>query len=133
MPTKSPRKSSKSKSPKKAKSPRKSSSGKAKRSRSKSSRKSRQSSGPKKSTYVEMIQTALMTLNEKGGSTRQEMWKFINAKFPEANYKIFLVRLKKYARAGGFLVKHKSKQRFRLDGGFKDGLSRRVKKGMSVA
>ena len=64
----------------------------------------RKSSGPKKHTYVEMIQTALMTLNERGGSSRQEIWKFINAKFPESHYKMFLVRLKKYSREGGFLL-----------------------------
>merc|ERR1711881_557497 len=88
MSSKSPRKSTKS--------PRKSSAskGKKRRSRSKSSRKS---SGIKKHTYVEMIQIGLLTLNEKGGSTRQELWKCVHAKFPEADYKIFLVRLKKYS------------------------------------
>ena len=34
---------------------------------------------PKKHTYVEMIQMALRTLNETGGSTRQEIWKYIEA------------------------------------------------------
>lgn len=59
-----------SKSPKRSRSK---SSGK-----SKSNRKSSKGKGVKKHTYVEMIQSALMTLNEKGGSTRQEIWKFIN-------------------------------------------------------
>lgn len=104
----SPRKSglaadrSKSKSPGKNKMRQSSkSAGKSSAGRSKSARKS---SGPKKHTYVEMIQTALMTLNERGGSSRQEIWKFINAKFPESHYKMFLVRLKKYSREGGFLL-----------------------------
>ena len=89
------------KSPKKSKSPKRSSSaGKKRSSKSKSSRKS---SGPKKHSYVQMIQSALMSLNERGGTSRQEMWKFIQAKFPEADYKMFLVRLKKYAGSGGFV------------------------------
>ena len=104
MSTVSPRKSGRSKS----KSP-----GKKRASRSKSAKKGgkrgkssgkRKSTGPAKASYAEMLQTALMTLNERGGSTRQEIWKFINAKFAHADYKIFLVRLKKYARDGGFIL-----------------------------
>ena len=80
---------------KSSKSAGKSGAGKAKR--ASSSGKSKGSSGVVKHTYVEMLQTALMTLNERGGSSRQAIWKFIEAKFPEANRKIFLVRLKKYS------------------------------------
>ena len=109
----------------KSKSPRKSSSGKR---RSKSSRKS--SGNP---TYSAMIHTAVSTLNEKGGSTRQELWKFMEAKFPNANRKLFLVRLKKYSSAGGFLSMNSKKSRFRISKEFKDGLERRLKKGMTVA
>ena len=92
---------SKSKSAGKSKSPGKRGKSAGKAGRSKSQRKS---SGPKKHTYREMIMTALMTLNERGGSSRQEIWKFMNAKYPEADYKMTLVRIKKYSREGGFLV-----------------------------
>jgi hypothetical protein len=42
---------------------------------------------PVKHTYLEMIQVSLLTLNERGGSSRQEIWKCIEAKFPEAQHK----------------------------------------------
>jgi hypothetical protein len=58
-----------------------------------------------KHSYAEMIQTALLTLNERGGSSRQAIWKYVEAKFPESNYKQFLVRLKKIAEGSSFLVK----------------------------
>jgi len=39
---------------------------------------------PSQVTYQEMIQVALLTLNDgKKGSTRQSMWKCIRAKYPE--------------------------------------------------
>jgi len=51
-------------------------------------------------TYQEMIQDALLTLNEgKKGSSRQSLWKCIKTKYPEhdsdRDYKLFIVRLKK--------------------------------------
>ena len=101
--------------------------------RASSSGKSKGPSGVVKHTYVEMLQTALMTLNERGGSSRQAIWKFIEAKFPEANRKIFLVRLKKYSGEDGFIVKGKSSARFSLNRGFRLGLEKRVAKGMTVA
>jgi len=33
--------------------------------------------GGSKHSYSEMIQTALLTLNERGGSSRQALWKCI--------------------------------------------------------
>jgi len=40
---------------------------------------------PLRHTYFEMIQVALLTLNERKGSTRQEIWKCVASRFPEAN------------------------------------------------
>ena len=74
-----------------------------------------------------------MTLNERGGTSRQAIWKFIEAKYPEANRKIFLVRLKKYSGTDGFIIQGKVKGRFSLNKGYREGLLRRVAKGMSVA
>ena len=116
---------------KSGKSPGKTGAGKAKR--ASTSGKSKGSSGVVRHTYVEMLQTALMTLNERGGSSRQAIWKFIEAKFPEANRKIFLVRLKKYSGENGFIVKGKTSARFSLNRGFRLGLEKRVAKGMTVA
>jgi len=53
--------------------------------------------GGSKHSYAEMIQTALLTLNERGGSSRQGLWKCVHAKYPESDYKQFLVRLRKLA------------------------------------
>ena len=62
---------------------------------------------------------ALMNLNERGGSSRQAVWKFVEAKFPEANRKLFLVRLKKYSSEGGFIQKSKRGSKFFLDAAYK--------------
>jgi len=85
-----------------------------------------------KHTYVEMLRMALMTLNEKGGSSRQALWKYVESKYPEANRKIFLVRLKKYSSEDGFIQKSKRGAKFLLDTKYKDGLKKRVAKGMSI-
>ena len=54
----------------------------------------------------------LMTLNDRGGSSRQAIWKAAHAKFPEADYKIFIVRLKKYSSKDGFVERSKNGARF---------------------
>ena len=87
----------------------------------------------KKHTYLEMIQVALLTLNETGGSSRQELWKCVGSKFPEADYKQFLVRLKKLsADSKSFIVHGKNVQRFALDKKYKDKLKRRLEKGLPI-
>lgn len=47
------------------------------------------------SHYLEMIEDALIQLSDRKGSSRQAIWKYINSKYPEADYKQFLIRLKK--------------------------------------
>ena len=74
-----------------------------------------------------------MTLNERGGASRQQVWKVVNAKFPEADYKIFLVRLKKYSSTDGFVVKSKNGARYKIDSNFRNAVTRRVARGMTVA
>ena len=56
-----------------------------------------------KPTYTEMIITALKTLNERGGASRQQIWKCLEAQNPGIDRKIFLARLKKGAKDGIFL------------------------------
>ena len=65
-----------------------------------------------KHSYAEMVQTALLTLNERGGSSRQAIWKCIEAKFPESNYKQFLVRLKKLSEETDHILKAKTRGSF---------------------
>ena len=67
---------------------------------------------PVKHTYLEMIQVSLLTLNERGGSSRQEIWRCIEAKFPEAQHKQYVLALRRIAAMGGAVQQGKNKQRF---------------------
>jgi hypothetical protein len=49
-----------------------------------------------KISHAEMIQTALLTVIYEQSFTRQELWRVIKNKFPEANYKYFLTTFKKF-------------------------------------
>jgi len=62
--------------------------------------------------YLDMIQSAIITLAERGGSSRQGLWKVVSAQHPEADYKQFLVRLKKESHEGNII---RVGQRFKLD------------------
>ena len=48
--------------------------------------------------YLQMIEDSIITLGERKGSSRQAIWKCLHSKFPEADYKQFLIRLKKEAK-----------------------------------
>ena len=66
--------------------------------------------GPEKSSYLEMIQVAILTLNDRGGSTRPELWKCIEAKYPaEASKKQFLLALKRLSSDGSAVQYGKNK------------------------
>jgi hypothetical protein len=62
--------------------------------------------------YISMIESALITLSDRKGSTRQAIWKFIHSQYPEADYKQFLIRLKKDSLPTGCLLK--DQQRYKL-------------------
>jgi len=62
--------------------------------------------------YAEMIEDAILTLNERSGSSRQGIWKCLNAKYPEADYKQFLIRLKKLSKEGPII---QNKGRFKIE------------------
>ena len=87
---------------------------------------------PKKHTYVEMIQMALLTLNETGGSTRQEIWKYIEAQYPEADHKRYLVALKRLSKDETTLVQGKNRARFALERKFRSRALARIAKGLSL-
>ena len=91
------------------------------------------SNKPVKHSYVEMIQVALLTLNERGGASRQQMWKCIEAKFPEANKVQFALALKKCSAAEkNFLVPGKTKQRFALSPEFRKNIQKRLATGLPL-
>jgi linker histone H1 and H5 family len=50
-------------------------------------------------TYAEIIEEAILGLNEHMGSSRQAIWKVISQTYPAADYKLFVVRLKKMREA----------------------------------
>ena len=84
------------------------------------------SPAPKRHTYLEMVQVAILTLNEGGGATRQAIWKCVEARFPDqADHKRFLIAMRKLSADGGAIVKGKNNQRFTLERKFlKRGLKR---------
>jgi histone H1/5 len=77
-------------------------------------------------TYFEMIQDAIITLGERNGSSRQAIWKCINAKYPESDYKQFVVRLKK-VKGTDHIIQNKGK--FKLAPEFKKQLIKNLENG----
>ena len=63
-------------------------------------------------TYLDKIEHAIINLEERKGSSRQAIWKFIRAHHVDADYKQFLIRLRAAARNGDIVVK---KQRFKVN------------------
>lgn len=70
-------------------------------------------------TYFEMVEDAILTLGERMGSSRQAIWKYLNTKYPEADYKQFLIRLKKIKESDN-IVQNKGK--FKLSQDYKKKL-----------
>ena len=80
-----------------------------------------------------MVQVALLTLNERGGSTRKEIWKCIEARFPhEANYRSFILALKKIVVKENAVVKGKNRTRFTLEKEFKLRALKRLAKNLPL-
>ena len=108
-------------------------SAKSSASRGRSSSKGKGATGPKlRHTYLEMVQVAIITLNERGGSTRQEIWKCIEAKFPEANLHSYMIALKKLATADGPVIHGKNRARFTLEKKFRVKAVQRMAKGLPI-
>jgi histone H1/5 len=81
-----------------------------------------------KLSYFEMIEDAILTLAERKGSTRQAIWKFISIKYPEADYKQFLVRLKKVKENNN--IEPVGTMRFKLSSNYRKKLLTALKKGV---
>lgn len=81
-----------------------------------------------------MITDAIFTLNDRKGSSRQAIWKYISQhkKYQESirNKKMFLTQLRRLSAGNDFFEKSKdNQQRFKLSLKFKGRLSNLVKKG----
>jgi len=63
--------------------------------------------------YLDIIEEAIITLQERKGSTRQALWKVLSMKYPQVDYKQFLIRLKSEAKKGTIITN--GKQRFKVD------------------
>jgi hypothetical protein len=75
--------------------------------------------------YAEIIQDGLVILNTRGGSSRVELWKAVQGRNPEADYKQFTVRLAKMVKEENpIVVNGKNKQRFQLSDSMKNRLAR---------
>lgn len=80
-----------------------------------------------KLSYFEMIEDAILGLAERKGSTRQAIWKFISYKHPEADYKQYLIRLKKVKDNSN--IEAVGTQRFKLSANYRHKLLKALKKG----
>lgn len=78
---------------------------------------------PNNHTYSDLVHEALITLAERKGSSRQALWKYISVKYPESDYKQFLIRLK---RVNQTEVRHE-KGRYRLTKEFREKLAKALK------
>ena len=81
-----------------------------------------------------MITDAIFTLNDRKGTSRQAIWKYISQhkKYQESirNKKMFLTQLRRLSAGNDFFEKSKdNQQRFKLSLKFKGRLSNLVKKG----
>jgi hypothetical protein len=79
-------------------------------------------------TYAEIIEDTILTLNESIGSSRQAIWKAVSGAYPAADYKLFVVRLKKMREAGQIAQKG---GKFRLEITYKHKLLKALEKGKS--
>ena len=80
----------------------------------------------KKLSFFEMIEDAVLVLADRKGSTRQGIWKCISTKYPEVDYKQFLIRFKKIKEDPNLAV---NGMRVRLDRKYKDKLMKKLKNG----
>lgn len=74
--------------------------------------------------YLSMIVECIILQDERGGVSREAIWKTMVMKFPEATSnergrKIYLARLKKLADEGNHITYGKNRARFQLNKNFR--------------
>ena len=72
--------------------------------------------------YIDIIVDGIVTLKDRKGSSRQGLWKCVSGLHTDADYKQFLVRLKKASQEG---LIDKNGFRYRLSQKFKSQLQRK--------
>lgn len=87
--------------------------------------------------HLTMVVEAIVTLNERGGVSRQAIWKFMKMRYEKATSnergeKLLLARLKKFADEGKYIVYGKTRARFALNPNFRSQLALRKAKGMET-
>lgn len=87
--------------------------------------------------HLKMVIEAIITLNERGGVTRQAIWKFMKTKYEKATSnergeKLLAARLKRFADDGKYIVYGKLRSRFTLNQNFRTQLATRKAKGMEI-
>tara|TARA_B110001450_G_scaffold247684_1_gene263028 strand:- start:63 stop:845 length:783 start_codon:yes stop_codon:yes gene_type:complete len=87
--------------------------------------------------YISMIAEAILATGERGGMSRDAIWKYLVMKFPKATSnergkKIYLARLKKYADEGNHITYGKNRGRFQLNANFRSQIATRKARGLST-
>jgi len=73
-----------------------------------------------------MIEDGIITLADRKGASRQALWKCVSSKYPEVDFKQYLVRLKKLAHDGPIQYK---KGRYTLEASYKAKKLNEIKRG----
>lgn len=85
-----------------------------------------------KKKYQDIIVTAIFTLNERNGSARNQIWKFVQMKYQDTirDRKIFFTHLKRAADEEQYVFSPDKKMgRFKLTKKFRDFIMKKVMKG----
>jgi histone H1/5 len=87
-----------------------------------------------KHSYLEMITNAIFNLQERKGSSRDAIWKYLQMQFPDSirDKKIYLVQLRRIALMGLQVKKSENNTgRFKLDTNFRTRYIKHLAKGES--
>ena len=87
--------------------------------------------------YISMMVEAIISNGERGGVSRDAIWKYMVMKFPKATSnergkKIFLARLKKSADEGKHITYGKNRGRFMLNTNFRGQIAVRKARGLET-
>ena len=87
--------------------------------------------------YISMIVEAIISTGDRGGVSREAIWKYMVMKFPKATSnergkKIFLARLKKCADEGKHITYGKTRGRFMVNSNFRSQIATRKARGLDT-
>lgn len=84
----------------------------------------------KTTPYLDMIENALIHLHERKGSSRVAIWKYVNSQYPEADFKQFLIRLKKLSHEKAHILFDKG--RYKITPNERQKLKKQLDKGSAT-